>query len=167
MNKKFEDKNYPIIIKSTGNIPEKVRFVQNLHDKALDKINHFDRLRQQLLNYAFIVFSALLAFVMKTEDSLLKIIGCVGIAALMIMFCFLDQRYHRSTHGFESSIIIFNQVIAYLLESPQADVEFLQYHTPGEKTTQKYSLQTKIYVTMTISTIVLAFILGLRWIKDI
>jgi hypothetical protein len=158
----FEDKNKPIVLGPTGNISEKVALVRNLYDKAYDKINHFDRLRQQLLNYAFLAFSALLAFILKTENAIMQIIACVGIIFLMVMFRFLDQRHHKGTHGFASSMYIFTQVMAYLLENPAEEVTFYQYHEDGEKKTQRWSLQTKIYAFLAASTFALAVIILVR-----
>lgn len=160
MTVKFEPKNKPIILNPSENIPEKVDFVQNLYDKANDKINHFDRLRQQLLNYALLVFSGLLAFIMKTDKAPMQVVGCVGIVVLMVIFRYLDHRYHTSTHGFASSMIIFNQVIAYLLENSEDGVSFRQYHTPGEKTVQRWSLQTRIYFILALSSGVLGVIIA-------
>jgi len=152
----FRPKNDPIILTASGDIAEKIAFVRNLYDKAHDKINHFDRLRQQILNYALVVFSALLVFVMKTEDASLQILGCFGIAGVMGIFRYLDHRYHTSTHGFAGSMIIFSHVIAHLVNDPKEEVTFLQYHTPSEKTVQQCSLQTKIYCALGLS----AFVLG-------
>jgi len=159
---KFSPKNDPITLTASGDTADKVTFVRNLHDKAHDKINHFDRLRQQILNYAILVFSALLAFVMKTEDALLQILGCLGIAGVMAMFRSLDHRYHTSTHGFGGSMTIFNHVIAHLLNEPKEDVTFLQYHTPSEETVQRWSLQTKIYIVLGLSAFILGTVIGIR-----
>lgn len=161
MTVEFEPKNKPIILKVSGNITEKVTFVQNLYEKAHDKINHFDRLRQQFLNYALLVFSGLLAFIMKTDNPPMQVVGCVGIVVLMVIFRYLDHRYHTSTHGFASSMTIFSQVIAHLLENSNDDVSFLQYHTPGEKTVQRWSLQTRIYFILALSGGVLGVTIAL------
>ena len=51
----FEPKNKLLVInRSKNNLAEKIAFIQNLHDKSNEKINHFDRLRQQLLKFAFL-----------------------------------------------------------------------------------------------------------------
>ena len=162
MPHKFEPKNKPIVLTANGNTQQKIAFVRNLYDKAHDKINHFDRLRQQILNYALVLFSALLAFVMQTEDDSLKILGCLGITGVMAMFRFLDHRYHTSTHGFGGSMIIFNQVIAQLLNDPKEGVTFLQYHAPSEKTVQQWSLQTEIYCVLGVSSLVLGVVICVR-----
>jgi hypothetical protein len=170
MATKFEPKNTPIVLKGTAKIEGKIAFVQNLYDKAHDKINHFDRLRQQLLNYAIIVFSGLLAFIMNTDSALMQVAGCMGIVIVMLVFRHLDHRYHTSTHGFGASMIIFTQVMAYLLNHPNHDVNFLQYHTPGEDTTQKWSLQARIYVILAASAGALGLIIAIMaiiktWVK--
>lgn len=158
----FPPRNAPITLKATGDTVEKVVFVRSLSDGAHDKISHFDRLRQQLLNYGLLLFSGLLAFVIKAEDASLQILGCFGIGGVMAIFRYLDQRYHTSTHGFGGSMIIFNQVIAHLLNDPEEDVTFLQYHTPSEKTAQWWSLQTRIYFVLALSAVVLGTVIWLR-----
>jgi hypothetical protein len=115
----FEDKNIEIVLNPTDNINEKVVFVQNLYNKAAEKINHFDKLRQQQINYALLVFSGLLAFIIQTKNLRMQYVGCAGIAVLMLIFCFLDHRLHKYTHGLASSMLIFTQVKAYLLNEPK------------------------------------------------
>lgn len=156
---KFEPKNKLIVLKSSGNPNEKIAFVQNLYDKASEKINHFDRLRQQLLNFAFVIFSALLVFVIRSDNALMQVIACLGVSGLMVAFRYLDHRYHTSTHGFSASMHVFSHVIASLLDNPNEEVEFYQYCQEGENTVQKWSLQTKIYLMLVIVNVVLLAIL--------
>ncbi|MGD8787807.1 MAG: hypothetical protein PVJ60_10310 [Phycisphaerales bacterium] len=158
MGVEFEDKNHPIVLKPTGDMTKKISFVQNLYDKAQEKINHFDRLRQQHLNYALLAFSGLVGFVINVSDNRMQIIGCLGIILLMFIFSVQDNRMHKFTHGFTSSILIFTQVMAYLLENPQEEISFLQYHAPGERNAKWWkNLKVGIYGLLAIA----AFILGL------
>lgn len=163
----FEPKNEPIVLKANGIIDRQVALVQNLYDKADDKINHFDRLRQQVLNYALLVFSGLLAFIMKTENAWMQVVGCFGIVVLMVIFRLIDYRYHRFTHGYGASKKIFVRVMAYSLDNPKEDVSFLQYHTPGEKKTEKWNLQTWIYLSLgfiaTVLGVVIAITAIVKW----
>jgi hypothetical protein len=156
------EKDIPIVLKASGSAVEKIAFVRNLCDKAHDKINHFDRLRQQLLNYAIVLFSALLAFIIKAENAQLQILGCLGIAGLMVIFRYLDHRYHRLTHGFEDSIRVFNQVIPHMLNDPKDDVSFLQYYRAREDTAEQRSLQTKIYFYLGLCVLILGVVIWVR-----
>ncbi len=161
---KFEPKNRELVLQSTNNLLDKIQFIQNLYDKAAYKINHFDKLRQQLLNYGLLVFSGLLAFVIKTEQIWLHLAGCIAIIVLMIIFRSIDQRYHKFTHGFTASMFVFSQAIAYLLDNPNEEVKFFQYATEGEKTTQKWSLYTKIYFSLASAAVILGIIILVRLI---
>ena len=155
MTIEFEPKNRPITLRSSRSATERITFVQNLYDKAHDKVIHFDKLRHQVLNFAIVVFSALLAFVLKEDNISLQVIGCVGVAGLMVIFRYVDHRYHTYTHGFSGSMFVFNQVIAQLLNNPEEDISFFQYHTPSEEKVQQLSLQTIIYFALGVSALVL------------
>ena len=155
----FEAKNVPIILKASGEIAQKVMFVRNLYDKAQEKISHFDRLRQQVLNVAVIVFSGVLAFVMKTDDIFVKCASCAAVPIVMLLFWYRDHRYHRSTHGFAASMYIFTQVIAHLIENPKDDVSFLQYHAAGETSVRRFSVHGLIYAVLSVSALLLGGII--------
>lgn len=159
---KFEPKNKEIVLQPTGNLIEKVQLLQNLYDKAAEKINHFDKLRQQLINYGLLAFSGLLVVVIQTNQVWMHVAGCFAIVALMVIFRSLDHRYHKATHGFTASMFIFSQAIAYLLDNPSEDVRFFQYHVEGEKTTQKWNLQTRIYTSLAAVAALLGLITIIR-----
>ena len=153
----FEAKNRPIVLRPFVNVTEKVTYVQNLYNKADEKINHIDKLRHQLLNYALVAFSGLLAFIIKTESMRMQLLGCIGIFIVMLIFCLRDHKMHKYVHGFESSMLIFAQVMGYLLNNPEDDVKFLQYHSPGERKAVWWrSKQTIIYISL-MALVVLAF----------
>ncbi len=157
----FEPKNKLLLLKPQGSLSEKIVFIQKLYDWANDKINHFDRLRQQLLYFAFAIFSGLLAFVIQSDNVLAQMIACLGVSGLMVAFRQMDHRYHTFTHGFIASMFVFGQAIAYLLDNPIKDVQFYLYYTEGEKTVKWWSLQTKIYFSLAIITILLAAVIGI------
>ena len=128
-------------------------------------INHFDKLRQQLINFSLILFSALLAFILKTEQTWMNIGSCLVVVVLMVIFRSLDYRYHKATHGFTASMFIFGQAIAYLLDKPSNEVRFFQYYVEGEKTTEKWNLQTKIYTALAVAALILCFISAFNLFK--
>jgi len=159
----FEDKNKEIILKPDDMIPEKVAFVQNLYDKANEKINHFDKIKSQHLNYALISFSALLGFIIKTTDTNMQILGCMGIISLMAIFSIRDNKFHKCTSGYMSSMFIFTQVIAYLLNEPKEEVRFFMYHSPGEQKAQWWqSSQIRIYCLLALAGFILGIVIYLK-----
>ncbi len=153
---KFEAKNKTLVLKPSDNVSEKVAYVQNLYNKADEKINHIDKLRHQLLNYSLVAFSGLLAFIINTENVEMQLLGCVGIFFLMLIFCFRDHTMHKYTHAFESSMYIFAQVMAHLIENSMGNVEFQIYHEDGEKKAVWWKCrQTYIYISL-MSFVILA-----------
>ena len=155
----FEPKNRNLILKPSGNVSDKVAFIQKLYDKTDDKINHLDRLRQQLLNFAILIFSGLLVFVTRSQNALAQTIACLGVAGLMTVFRHLDQRYHKFTHGYRGSMFVFSQAIAYLLDDPDQELELYQYCTEAEKNVEWWALQTKVYLALAGVTVLLAGII--------
>jgi hypothetical protein len=160
--KQFDDNDDPIILKSEGNLIEKINLLRNLYDKSYDKINHFDKLRQQLINFAIVVFSALIAFIIKTEDNLMKVLGCLGITVLMAIFRSIDRQHHKGIHGYFSNMFIFTKVTAYLLNNPKDDVSFTQYYEEGEKNAKQWNFQTRIYFILGFSSFVFGIIIVVR-----
>lgn len=151
----FKPENKLLVIEGTNFTAEKIAFIQNLHDKSTEKINHFDRLRQQLLNFAFIIFSALLAFSLKADNFFFLTIACSGVAGLMLAFRQIDYRYHMFTHGFYASSFVFTQAISTLLSNPDQKIEFYEYCVDGEKTAEWWNLQTKIYYILAVVSVAL------------
>jgi hypothetical protein len=121
---KFEPKNREMVLQPTGNLAEKIQFLQSQSDAATQKINHFDTLRQQLMNYSIVVFSGFLAFVIKTDHQWMQVSASFAVVGIMLIFRTLDHRYHRFTHGFTASVFVFKQAIAYLLDNPGESVTF-------------------------------------------
>jgi hypothetical protein len=147
-------------------LESKIAFVRGLYDAANEKINHLDGLRQRILNYALLSFSALLACVASAEAKNLYLIsvGCVGIGIVMLIFSGLDHRYHRSIHGLRGSMTVYNLVIARLYNYPNQDLTFIQYHKLSEKNTSSHlSFQQITYWFLSIVAFVggvIAFSIG-------
>jgi len=159
----FVDKNSRIVLKHTGSISEKCAFVENLYNKAMEKINHFDQLRQQHLNYAMLGFAGLWAYVLSTPTTGIRFYGGPGIVVLTVIFWLLDHRLHRFSHGFASSGFIFAQAHAYLLHEPTEDVEFWLYHWEGEKKANRWrTLHTWIYAALIVASLVMSVMVCAR-----
>ena len=157
---KWADWEKEIVLEPTDNMDKKYAFVQNLYDKACEKINHFDKLRQQNLNYALVIFSGLIAFILQTKGIEMKLTGCVGVILLILIFCFLDHRLHKYTHGFTSSMLILAHVMAIIIDRPKKKIEFYQYYKEGEKEAKFWkSRQTRIYCLLILVAIILGFVL--------
>lgn len=155
------DKNEPIILTpNTKNVGDKVQFVTKLYDHASEKINHFDQLRQRNLALALVAFSAVLAFVAKSNDPVFQSLICLGVSIMMIVFIRLDDRLHRYTHGFRSSMYVFSKVIRDLLNKEERDVAFYKYNSEGEKSTEKWYKHThgRIFLTLAVASFVLCLV---------
>jgi len=148
-----------IILNREGNLDKKLVFIQNLYDKTAEKINHFDKLRQQHINFALLSFAGLLGFIMKTEYKNMRYIGCAGIAILMLVFLFIDYRLHKYTHGFSSAMLKFAEAEAILLNKSDEELELLQYVKASECKAKSWkSLHYWLYAVLILASGVLAWL---------
>jgi len=139
-----------------------ISMVREFFEKSWDKINHFDILRQQQLNYALIAFSGLLAFIISTDNTQMQYTGCCGMVLLMAVFCLHDHRLHKYTHGFSAAVILQAQALRDLTNEPGKKVTIRLYRSDAEReAVWKKSHHTRIYFVMIIATLILSVILYL------
>lgn len=137
-----------------------ISLVREFFEKAWEKINHFDMLRQQLLNYALIAFSGLLAFIINTDNTQMQYTGCCGIVLLMVVFCLRDHRFHKYTHGFSAAAILQAQALRDLINEPNKKVTIRIYRSDAERYAVWWkSHHTRIYCLMIIAALILSVIL--------
>jgi hypothetical protein len=76
----------------------------------------------------------------------------------MFVFCLLDNRLHKFSHGWQTSRKIFTENIIKLLNDKSASIEFPYYNAKGETESELLSFQPIIYYILIIGSIVSFFI---------
>ena len=149
-----------IILKPNGDPDDRISFIQNLYDKTTEKINHFDKLRQQHINFALVSFAGLLGFVMSTQYERMQYIGCAGIAILMLVFLSIDYRLHKYTHGFSTAMLKLVEAQAELLNNADKEVKFYQYYKKSEIKARTWRcLHYWLYGSLMIASVLLGLII--------
>jgi hypothetical protein len=55
---------------------------------------------------------------------------------LMLIFCLLDRRLHKMSHGWQGTGKRIALALAEAINDPSKDVSFPRYHSPAERTAQ-------------------------------
>jgi hypothetical protein len=159
MENSMDEWDREITLNHKGNLADKVSFVQNLYDKTAEKINHFDKLRQQHINFALLAFAGLLGFIVNADVQNIRYVGCLGIAVLMLVFLSIDYRLHKYTHGFSSALLRFAEAQAKLLNESDEEVKLFQYVRASEKKARSLkSLHYWIYFLLILTSGILALL---------
>ena len=149
------------ILTPEGNLSEKLTLIRNLYDRAGDRMNHTDRLRQQNTNFGLLVFSGLLAFIMKTDTKLMPNVGCAGVVMLMFIFSLIDHRLHKYLHGYTTAMLSFPKNQEQLLSGAEAQVR--QYFRESEaKAIWWKSHKTWLFTALIMASVLLGFVVSFR-----
>jgi len=134
-------------------------FLLTLLNNAEKKINHLDDLRQKIINYALIVFAGLFGFGMTLSHEYNKSYISISLTVLMVIFCLLDQRFHKMSHGWQETKKILIHKISKTINEPTKNITFPRYSVKGERTVELFSLQSIIFYLLIAGGVMSFFIL--------
>lgn len=158
---KYDEWDKVITLTPEGNLSEKLTLIRNLYDRTVDRMNHTDKLRQQNTNFGLLVFSGLLAFIMKTDTKLMPTIGCAGVVMLMFIFSLIDHRLHKYMHGYTTAMLSFPENQEQLLSGKEAQV--CQYFRKSEtKAIWWRSHKTWLFAALMLASVLLGFVVSFR-----
>ena len=123
----------------------RVSVLTALLSNAESKVNHIDELRQKNMNVALLIFAGLFGFALRFADQSTASYTAFPLACLMLIFCLLDRRLHKISHGWQGTGKRIALALAEAINDPLKDVSFPRYYSPAEGTAQWFSLQPTLY----------------------
>jgi len=115
---------------------------------VVSKENHVDDLRQRDVAVALVVFAGLFGFGLKTSQELNPAWTSMALTLLMLVFCMLDRRLHRSSHGWRRTRFALMGRLADAVNAPRQEVSFLRYDAAAEMGAEWWSVQPMIYYAL-------------------
>ena len=147
-------------------IARRQRLLGTVFEAARGKGTEVAQLRQTNMNYAILVFAALLTFSVQFSKGWYSVVVSAALLFMMCVFSSLDRRFHRYIHGFRATERHLIESMATLLNQPSADLAFRRYISEAEKTAERWSLQPIItYSLVVVSALHLFYCLWLSLTK--
>lgn len=142
-----------------NNTQQRINYLSLLLNNAVENNNHIDKLRQNYLNFALLIFAGLFGFgsslFSKTEH---LFIFYIPIPLIMSVFFLLDRKLHKLSHGWSHLRKVFTKKISELINKPTEDISFYRWYPESHKYAKWYSLQSIIYFALIVGGIILIWI---------
>ncbi len=141
---------------SVSHIDRRVNLLVSVLDEAVQRGKQIGEFRQRNLNYALIIFAAILTFCTRFSEAQAKPYSLlVPIALLGIMFAFwlLDGRCHRYIHGWRATEKHLMEMISSVVNDPGTEILYRRYVQEGEKTAEPFSRQRIIFYLLIVGAV--------------
>lgn len=133
------------------NVQNRIDFLRNALNNAETKINHIDGMRQKNLNFALILFAGLYGLGLKFSDKISSpFILSTIVVLLMLIFCLIDRRLHRLSHGWRSTGKLRVKSISQTTNKPDTNLNYPSYDRNGMKKAELFSLQPVVFYILII-----------------
>lgn len=120
----------------------RVDILKALLERSDKAAMHVAEIRQRLLNYSLLIFGAVVAFSNSPSSGKIgtfdRKFAVSALVVLMLVFCYLDRRYHRVNHGWRKTPARLITALVELVNEPQKDVSFQRYAPEGEATAEPF-----------------------------
>ena len=97
------------------------------------------------MNYALLIFAGLFAVSLKLPTQLYSLLASLTLFVTMVVFCFLDRRWHKIAHGWRKTRNITVSALTEVLNDPTKTVTVTRYARDGEGDAEIDSLQPMIF----------------------
>lgn len=139
------------------NIQFRINYLSLLQSNAIDNNNHIDKLRQNYLNFALLIFAGLTGFGISLSNRIERLFIYIPIPLIMLIFCLLDRKLHKLGHGWSHLRKIFTKKISEVINNPKDDTFFYRWYLESEKQAKLFRLQPIIYYSLISCGIILNF----------
>lgn len=135
------------------NINQRITFLATLSNDAEKRVLHLGELRQKNLYYALIIFAGLFTVSLSSPIKLYPLLASLTLFMIMLVFCFLDRRWHKIGHGWRKTRNITVSALTEVLNDPTKTVTVPRYAKDGERNAEKFSLLPMIFYLLVVGSL--------------